>query len=225
MLDYAYVVHVGITLQRTQTCEEELRGTIQRKMRSMSLSSLSRRKIRQEGGRTAAPNGVGVANAAGGNASLERGQSEFRGLDVSPMIARKAAAKDSPKVGRSNSILNKFGSLRLTKKKPSCKWRVVREGEGGREREREGGRERDSYAFYPLNLLPSAQVGPKGENGQSSSTTADQFVRDKNRMSLPSHYRQQSRPPLTGDLFDRRLPDDQNGQPVKALSRSSGEMT
>ena len=82
----------------------------------------------------AAPNGAGVANAAGGNASLERGQSEFRGLDVSPMIARKAGAKDSPKTTRSNSILNKFGSLRLTKKKPYCKWR----GEGkGRERERE----------------------------------------------------------------------------------------
>ena len=99
------------------------------------------------------------------------------------------------------------------------------------ERGMEGGREREGggvnrYAFYPLNLLPSAQVGPKGENGQSSSTTADgQFVRDKNRMSLPSHYKQQSRPPLTGDLFGRRLLDDQNGQPVKALSRSSGEIT
>ena len=149
LLDYAYIVHVGITLQRTQTCEEELRGTIQRKMRSMSLSSLSRRKVRQEGGRTAAPNGVGAVNAAGGNVSLERGQSEFRGLDVSPMIARKAAAKDSPKVGRSNSILNKFGSLRLTKKKPYCKWRVVREGEGGRK-----GRERDSHAFYPSTYPP-----------------------------------------------------------------------
>ena len=31
---------LGITVQRTHTCEEELRGTIQRKMRSMSLSSL-----------------------------------------------------------------------------------------------------------------------------------------------------------------------------------------
>ncbi len=31
---------VGITIGRTQTCEDELRGTIQRKMRSMSLSSL-----------------------------------------------------------------------------------------------------------------------------------------------------------------------------------------
>lgn len=30
-------------MQRTQTCEEELRGTIQRKMRSMSLSSLNRK--------------------------------------------------------------------------------------------------------------------------------------------------------------------------------------
>ena len=30
----------GITVQRTATCEEELRGTIQRKMRSLSLSNL-----------------------------------------------------------------------------------------------------------------------------------------------------------------------------------------
>ena len=87
-------------------------------------------------------------------------------------------------------------------------------------------REREVAILLLLNLSPSAQVGSKGENGQSSSTTTDgQFVRDKNRMSLPSHYRQQSRPPLTGDLFDRRPLNDQNGHPVKALSRSSGEMT
>ena len=89
----------------------------------------------------AAPNGPGVVNAAGGSVSLQRGQSEFRGLDVSPMIARKAGAKDSPKTTRSNSILNKFGSLRLTKKKPYCKWRVEkkrRERERERERERKG---------------------------------------------------------------------------------------
>ena len=36
----------GITMQRTQSCEEELRGTIQRKMRSLSLSSLTRSKPR-----------------------------------------------------------------------------------------------------------------------------------------------------------------------------------
>ena len=36
----------GITMQRTQSCEEELRGTIQRKMRSLSLSSLNRSKPR-----------------------------------------------------------------------------------------------------------------------------------------------------------------------------------
>lgn len=34
----------GITVQRTQVCEDELRGTIQRKMRSMSLSSLVTRR-------------------------------------------------------------------------------------------------------------------------------------------------------------------------------------
>ncbi len=36
-------VCVGITIGRTQTCEDELRGTIRRKMRSMSLSSLVNR--------------------------------------------------------------------------------------------------------------------------------------------------------------------------------------
>ena len=114
----------GITLQRTQTCEDELRGTIQRKMRSMSLSSLSRRKMRQrqvEEAKMAATNGPVVA-LSGNSGGLEA--REFKGLDVSPMIARKTAGKDSPKIGRSNSILHKFGSLRLTKKKPHCKWCV-----------------------------------------------------------------------------------------------------
>ena len=69
----------------------------------------------------AAPNGPGVVNATRGNVSLEHSKSEFRGLDISPMIARKAGAKDSPKTTRSNSILNKFGSLKLSKKKPYCK--------------------------------------------------------------------------------------------------------
>ncbi len=47
----------GITLQRTQTCEEELRGTIQRKMRSMSLSSLTQRKVKS---RSRLPGGFGL---------------------------------------------------------------------------------------------------------------------------------------------------------------------
>ena len=38
---------LGITVQRTQTCEDELRGTIQRKMRSMSLSSLTNKRVKQ----------------------------------------------------------------------------------------------------------------------------------------------------------------------------------
>ena len=114
-----YTVHAraGITLQRTQTCEEELRGSIQRKMRSMSLSSLSHRKMRQrqaEVGKMAAINGPVVAAADGGGVISDK---EFKGLDISPMIARKAAGKGS-KPARSNSILHKFGSLRLSKKKP-----------------------------------------------------------------------------------------------------------
>ena len=36
----------GITMQRTQSCEQELSGTIQRKMRSLSLSNLYRHKAR-----------------------------------------------------------------------------------------------------------------------------------------------------------------------------------
>ena len=39
----------GITVQRTQVCEDELRGTIQRKMRSMSLSSLVSRRPKATG--------------------------------------------------------------------------------------------------------------------------------------------------------------------------------
>ena len=82
------------------------------------------------------------------------------------------------------------------------------------------------YMYISILLsLSSAQVGLKGENGRPASTIDGQFVRDKNRMSLPSHYRQQARPPLTGDLFDRRPLNDQNGQAVKALSRSSGELS
>ena len=34
----------GITMKRTSSCEQELRGTIQRKMRSLSLSNLSHHK-------------------------------------------------------------------------------------------------------------------------------------------------------------------------------------
>ena len=166
----------------------------------------------------ATPNGPGVVNAAGGNVTLQQGKSEFRGLDVSPMIARKAGAKDSPKTSRSNSLLHKFGSLRLSKKKPYCKWRM-----GGRERGkgREREREREKAPFISCSLS-SAQVALKGENGRPQSTIDGQVVQDKNGMSLPSHYKQQSRPPLTGDLFDRRPLYDQNGQPVKALSLSSG---
>ena len=114
---YTAHAHAGITLQRTQTCEDELRGSIQRKMRSMSLSSLSRRKMRQkqaEAGKMAAIDGPVVAAADGGISDKE-----FKGLDISPMIARKAAGKGSKPV-RSNSILQKFGSLRLSKKKPYC---------------------------------------------------------------------------------------------------------
>ena len=113
-------------MQRTQTCEEELRGTIQRKMRSMSLSSLNHRRVRQGQGEgrkvvanTSGP-GVNAVTTGGTNVSLGS-QSQFRGLDVSPMTSRKAVAKDSPRSGRSYSILSRFGSLRLTKKKPYCK--------------------------------------------------------------------------------------------------------
>lgn len=119
----ALLFDAGITLQRTQTCEDELRGTIQRKMRSMSLSSLSRRKMRQqqqaETGKVSTANGP-VVTVLGREGESE--QNQFRGLDISPMIARKAAAgKDSPKTsGRSNSLLHKFGSLRLSKKKSYC---------------------------------------------------------------------------------------------------------
>ena len=34
----------GITMKRTSSCEQELKGTIQRKMRSLSLSNLSHHK-------------------------------------------------------------------------------------------------------------------------------------------------------------------------------------
>ena len=36
--------NAGITMQRTSSCEQELRGTIQRKMRSLSLSNLTHHK-------------------------------------------------------------------------------------------------------------------------------------------------------------------------------------
>jgi hypothetical protein len=38
----------GITMKRTSTCEQELRGTIQRKMRSLSLSNLSHHKATED---------------------------------------------------------------------------------------------------------------------------------------------------------------------------------
>ena len=83
----------------------------------MSLSSLSHRKARQEraqGGKGAAPNGPVVTEVR--DVELEGGPTQFKGLDVSPMIARKAAGSSS-RAGRSNSILNKFGSLKISKKK------------------------------------------------------------------------------------------------------------
>ena len=64
------------------------------------------------------------------------------------------------------------------------------------------------------------------ESGQPAEESTDDgsFVRDKNRMSLPSHYRQKPRPALTSDLFNGSGPtSNQLGQPVKALSLSSGQ--
>ena len=118
-------VYAGITLQRTQTCEEELRGTIQRKSRSMSLSSLSHRKARQEraqGGKKATPSGGVVVSVV-----KDTDQDQFKGLDISPMIVKKAAGREGAKSGRSNSILNKFGSLKLSKKKPYGEGRGLQE--------------------------------------------------------------------------------------------------
>lgn len=67
-------------MQRTQMCEEELRGTIQRKMRSMSLSSL-----------------------------------------VHPGVKGQHDSAYSPATtGQRKSLRNKFGSLRVSKKKGEC---------------------------------------------------------------------------------------------------------
>lgn len=38
----------GITMQRTSSCEQELKGTIQRKMRSLSLTNLHKQKAAGE---------------------------------------------------------------------------------------------------------------------------------------------------------------------------------
>lgn len=38
----------GITMQRTSSCEQELKGTIQRKMRSLSLTNLHKQKTAGE---------------------------------------------------------------------------------------------------------------------------------------------------------------------------------
>ena len=63
----------------------------------------------------------------------------------------------------------------------------------------------------------------KGESGQPDSAVDGQMTRDKVRMSLPSHYRPQGRPALTGDLFDGAgVMNDQNGSSFRPLSRSSG---
>ena len=126
-------VHVGITLKRTQTCEEELRGTIQRKMRSMSLSNLSRRKVTRKymyvythytysnnNGILYAYNHGAFVKLLTGDSSTN-GRPQYHDLDVSPTTVRRAEAGGSLRSARPGSLLHKFGSLRLTKKKPYCK--------------------------------------------------------------------------------------------------------
>lgn len=68
-----------------------------------------------------------------------------------------------------------------------------------------------------------------GKPGIEPQESPDQFSRDENRMSLPSHFRRQTRPPLNPSTFNKGpSPDRGQGRndtrsPSRALSLSSGE--
>ena len=103
----------GLTSQRTDVCTQEIRGTIQRRLRSQSMSSLETNKTKV---RASLPSTAEFSDGPMYNEDVpQQAASQF---DLRKAVSPRRTTSPPSMDQRGSVVRNKYHSLRMTKKKP-----------------------------------------------------------------------------------------------------------